>query len=41
MSPSVGALAVVCAAATLVFGIFPEPLFDVAADVGDAFRSLL
>jgi NADH-quinone oxidoreductase subunit N len=39
--PEVLAVAVLCAAATLVFGIFPEPLFDVAADVGEAFRNLL
>jgi NADH-quinone oxidoreductase subunit N len=39
--PEVLFVAVLCAAATLVFGIFPEPLFDVAADVGEAFRSLL
>ena len=39
--PEVLAVAVLCAAATLAFGIFPEPLFDVAADVGDAFRNLL
>ena len=39
--PEVMLVAVLCAAATLVFGIFPEPLFDVAADVGDAFRNLL
>ena len=39
--PEVLLVAVLCAAATLVFGIFPEPLFDVAADVGDAFRNLL
>jgi NADH-quinone oxidoreductase subunit N len=39
--PEVLAVAVLCATATLVFGIFPEPLFDVAADVGEAFRNLL
>ena len=39
--PEVMVVAVLCAAATLVFGIFPEPLFDVASDVGSAFRNLL
>ena len=39
--PEVLAVAVLCAAATLVFGIFPEPLFDVASDVGEAFRNLV
>ena len=39
--PEVMLVAVLCAAATLVFGIFPEPLLDLAADVGDAFRNLL
>jgi NADH-quinone oxidoreductase subunit N len=39
--PEVLLVAVLSAAATLVFGIFPEPLFDVAADVGEAFANLL
>jgi NADH-quinone oxidoreductase subunit N len=35
------AVAVVCAAATLFFGIYPDPLFDVARDAGGALSSLL
>jgi NADH-quinone oxidoreductase subunit N len=34
-------VAVVCALATVALGIFPEPLFDVARDAADAFRSLV
>ena len=30
-------MAVVCAVATIAFGIYPEPLFNVARDAGDAF----
>ena len=33
-------VAVVCATATIVFGIYPEPLFDVARDAGAALTSL-
>jgi NADH-quinone oxidoreductase subunit N len=32
---------VICAAATVFFGIFPQPLFDVAQDAGRALSSLL
>ncbi|MEA2295137.1 MAG: NADH-quinone oxidoreductase subunit [Solirubrobacteraceae bacterium] len=32
---------VLCAAATIFFGIFPQPLFDVAQDAGRALASLL
>jgi NADH-quinone oxidoreductase subunit N len=39
--PEVVFVAVVCAAVTIVFGIYPEPLFDVARDAGDALRSLV
>jgi NADH-quinone oxidoreductase subunit N len=35
------AVAVVCAVATVVFGIYPDPLFDVARDAGAALQSLL
>jgi NADH-quinone oxidoreductase subunit N len=35
------AVAVVCAAATIVFGVYPEPLFDAARDAGQAISSLL
>ena len=34
-------VAVVFAAATVVFGIYPQPLFDVARDCGQAITSLL
>jgi NADH-quinone oxidoreductase subunit N len=34
-------VAVVCAVATIVFGIYPDPLFDVARDAGAAFPDLL
>jgi NADH-quinone oxidoreductase subunit N len=35
------AVAVVCAAATIFFGIYPQPLFDVAHDAGQAIGSLV
>jgi NADH-quinone oxidoreductase subunit N len=38
--PEVVFVAVLCAAATIVFGVYPEPLFDVARDAGDAFVDL-
>jgi NADH-quinone oxidoreductase subunit N len=34
-------VAVVCAVATIVLGIYPEPLFDVARDAGAALTSLV
>jgi NADH-quinone oxidoreductase subunit N len=34
-------IAVVCAVATVVLGIYPDPLFDVARDAGDAITSLV
>jgi NADH-quinone oxidoreductase subunit N len=34
-------VAVVCGVATVVFGIYPEPLFDIARDAGAAMRDLL
>jgi NADH-quinone oxidoreductase subunit N len=37
----VGFVAVVCAAATVFFGIFPAPLFDVARDAGAALINLV
>jgi NADH-quinone oxidoreductase subunit N len=37
----VAAVAVVCAAATVFFGIYPSPLFDVARDAGSALVNLL
>ena len=39
--PEVVAVAVICAAATIFFGLVPNPLFDVARDVGSAFPGLL
>ncbi|MDA0169135.1 NADH-quinone oxidoreductase subunit N [Solirubrobacter taibaiensis] len=39
--PEVVFVAVVCALVTVAFGVFPEPLFDVARDAGEAFTSLL
>jgi NADH-quinone oxidoreductase subunit N len=39
--PEVLAVAVVAAAATIVFGLWPEPLFDIARDVGTALGDLL
>jgi NADH-quinone oxidoreductase subunit N len=39
--PEVVGVAVLCAAATVVFGIVPSPLFDLARDVGSSFSHLL
>ena len=39
--PEVVGVAVVCAAATIVFGIVPSPLFDLARDVGTSFSHLV
>ena len=39
--PEVVALAVLCAAASIVFGILPSPLFDAARDAGAALAGLL
>jgi NADH-quinone oxidoreductase subunit N len=39
--PEVVFVAVVCALVTLAFGVYPEPLFNVARDAGDAIQSLL
>ncbi|HWT23723.1 MAG TPA: hypothetical protein VN213_09475, partial [Solirubrobacteraceae bacterium] len=38
--PEVIAVAVVCTVATVVFGIYPEPLLDVANDAGSAISGL-
>jgi NADH-quinone oxidoreductase subunit N len=38
--PEVAALAVLFAAATILFGIWPEPLFDAARDVGTSISAL-
>ena len=34
-------VAVVCAAATVVFGVYPGPLFDIAQDAGEALKNLV
>src|SRR5215207_5017371 len=39
--PEVAFVAVLCALATVVFGIYPEPLFDLARDAGAAIASLV
>jgi NADH-quinone oxidoreductase subunit N len=39
--PEVVAVGALCAAATVVFGLYPGPLFDIAREVGDAFNHLL
>jgi len=39
--PEVAAVAILAAAATIVFGIVPSPLFDLARDVGTSFTALL
>jgi NADH-quinone oxidoreductase subunit N len=39
--PELVGVAVLCAAATVVFGIVPSPLFDLARDVGTSFSHLL
>jgi NADH-quinone oxidoreductase subunit N len=39
--PEVIFVAVVCALVTIAFGVYPEPLLDVARDAGDAITSLI
>jgi NADH-quinone oxidoreductase subunit N len=34
-------VAVLCALATVAFGIYPEPLFDLARDAGAAIAGLV
>jgi NADH-quinone oxidoreductase subunit N len=41
LQPEVVFVAVFCAAATIFFGVYPEPLFNLAKDAGAAFTSLL
>ena len=41
VQPEVVIVALVCAAATIAFGVYPEPLLDVARDAGDALKSLI
>ena len=40
MQPEVVGLGVVCAAATIFFGIWPSPLLDLAQDAAAAFTNL-
>jgi NADH-quinone oxidoreductase subunit N len=39
--PEVTAVAVLCAAATIAFGVIPSPLFDAARDVGSSISGLV
>jgi len=39
--PEITAVAVIAAAATILLGIYPSPLFDVVRDVGSSFASLI
>jgi NADH-quinone oxidoreductase subunit N len=39
--PEVAAIAILAAVATIAFGIWPDPLFDVARDMGTALSNLL
>jgi hypothetical protein len=39
--PEVALVAVVCALATIAFGIYPDPVFDAARDAGAAITSLV
>jgi NADH-quinone oxidoreductase subunit N len=41
LQPEVVFVAVVCAIVTIAFGIYPQPLLDVAQDAGAAIKSLL
>src|SRR4051812_32691221 len=41
VQPEVLFVAAVCAAATIFFGVYPEPLLDVARDAASAFTNLL
>jgi NADH-quinone oxidoreductase subunit N len=41
LQPEVAFVALVCAAATIFFGIYPEPLFSLARDAGAALQSLI
>jgi NADH-quinone oxidoreductase subunit N len=39
--PEVVVLAILCALLTVAAGLYPDPLFDVARDAGDALQNLL
>jgi hypothetical protein len=38
--PEVAAIAIVAAAATILFGIWPDPLFDAAREIGTSISGL-
>jgi hypothetical protein len=38
--PEVAVIAILFAAATILFGVWPDPLFDAARDVGTAISGL-
>jgi NADH-quinone oxidoreductase subunit N len=38
--PEIVVMAVLAAAATILFGVWPDPLFDVARDIGTALGPL-
>ena len=40
MQPEVVAVAVICAAATIFFGVYPAPLLELAHDAGAALGDL-
>jgi NADH-quinone oxidoreductase subunit N len=41
LQPEVVVVGVICAVATVAFGIYPEPLFDVARDAGESLAGLV
>jgi len=41
LQPEVAFVALVCSAATIFFGVYPEPLFNLARDAGTALTSLI
>jgi NADH-quinone oxidoreductase subunit N len=41
LQPEVLFVALVCAAATIFFGLYPSPLHDIAVNAGEAFKSLI
>jgi NADH-quinone oxidoreductase subunit N len=41
LQPELIVVALVCSVVTIAFGLYPDPLFDVARDAGEALRSLV
>jgi len=41
LHPEVGLVALVCSAATIFVGVYPEPLLNLARDAGAALQSLI